>query len=120
MEGCFHDGKRCGGGSGRKQGGAGGRRAGGFPRLPDAAVVLTVDGKVTPPVAVVVMMVPETAVIAVVEDDLVPGVRCRWQRGAGTDGPGHVRKIGRADGQRAQRICMGACKGRGDEAEMKK
>jgi hypothetical protein len=94
---------------------------GGCPWLPDAAVVLSVYSEVTPPVTpVVVMMVPETAVITIVENNLVPGVRCRWQRSAWTDGPGHVRKIGRADRQRAQRVCMSACKGGGDEAEMKK
>ena len=97
------------------------QRTGGFSWLLHATVVLSVDGEVAPPVApVVVMVVPETATIAVVEDNLVPGVCCRWQRGAGTDGPGHVRKIGRADRQRAQRVCMGTCKGGGDEAEIKK
>ena len=94
-------------------------RAGGLPRLLHAAVVLAVDGEAAAMV-MPVMMVPGAAVIAVIEDDLVPGVRCRWQRGAGTDGPGHVRKIGRADRQRAQRVCMSTCKGGGDEAEMKK
>ena len=93
-------------------------RAGGFSRLLHTAVVLTVDSEAAAPV-MPMMMVPEAAVIAVVEDDLVPGIRSRWQRGAGTDGPGHVREIRRADGQGAQRVCMSACEGGGDEAEMK-
>ncbi len=66
-----------------------------------------------------VMMVPETPIIAVVEDDLVPRIRRGWERRAVTDGPGHVRKIGRANGQGAQRVCMSACEGSGHEEEMK-
>jgi hypothetical protein len=67
----------------------------------------------------VVMVVPETTVIAVVEDNLVPRIRCRWQGDARTDGPGHVWKVRRADGQGAQCVCMCADEGGGEEAKMK-
>ena len=83
-----------------------------------AAIVVTSDGKA---VAVVMMVVAvPAAVIAVIEDDLVPEVRCGRKRDAWADGPGHVRQIRRAHGRRAHRVCMSACDCDSHEAEMKK
>lgn len=82
-----------------------------------AAIIISRDGKA---VAVVMMAVPAAAVIAVVENDLVPGVRCGRKRDARADGPWHVRQIRRAHRQRAHRVCMSACNRNGHEAEMKK
>ena len=69
------------------------------------AIIISGHGKAVA-VVMVVVAVP-AAVIEVAAGQLLPGVRRRWQWYAG------------AHGQRANRVCMSACKGGGDEKQMK-
>ncbi len=95
--------------------GPGGLAAG----LPHAAIIVSGDGKAVAAVMMVVA-VPAAAVVKVVERDLIPGIGGGWQRHAGANGPGHVREIRGADGQRTHGIGMRACDRDGHEAEMEK